>query len=202
MAVRGVRPGQMARDLKVLPGTVSRWRRGELPDPLRVDEIARYLGTTRAWLLKGEGPRDPSAVRGWSGAELGGEPLYEAPVAGAIEELAAKADFAVAQWSKPAQLCLDVGFGESRSVSLTFDKFGQTKEFSWTTDARAASVAGALAGIAPDAVALRTALQGPSALAEQKAEVDALETQQKLNKLRACRAILDAGGFNCDEPKE
>jgi hypothetical protein len=117
-------------------------------------------------------------------------------------ELKAKADLAISQWNDPAQLCLDVGFGESRSVSLAFDKFGQTKELSWATEARAANVAGALAGIAPDAVALRTALQGPSALADQKAEIDELETQQKLNKLRACRAILDAGGFNCDEVKE
>jgi transcriptional regulator with XRE-family HTH domain len=59
MARRGIRPGQLAAALGVLPQTVSRWRKGECPDDLRLPQIARYLRVALAWLKTGVGTFEP-----------------------------------------------------------------------------------------------------------------------------------------------
>jgi transcriptional regulator with XRE-family HTH domain len=74
MARRGVRPSQLARGLNVYAGTVSRWRKGECPDDLRLPEIAAYLKVAQEWLKTGAGdmerregePGDPNAQRAHS----------------------------------------------------------------------------------------------------------------------------------------
>lgn len=107
-----------------------------------------------------------------------------------------------AQDNKPKSLCLDVGFGESRSVALTFDEFGRTTEFGWSSNATAVSGTAAIAGIASTADSLRSTLEGPSTIEVQKAEIEKLETQQRYNEVKKCEAIIKAGGFNCDPPTE
>lgn len=104
----------------------------------------------------------------------------------------------LAQWSPPAELCLDAGIGEDRSTNLKFDQYGRTVEFQWTSEAQAAAIAGALPGMASD---VTTFIKGQTSLAKDKAEIDRLETLQKLNKLRACQEILEQGGYEC-EPKK
>jgi transcriptional regulator with XRE-family HTH domain len=71
MAQRGVRPSQLARGLNVYAGTVSRWRKGECPDDLRLPEIAAYLRVALVWLKDGVGDMErregePSAPRSTS----------------------------------------------------------------------------------------------------------------------------------------
>jgi transcriptional regulator with XRE-family HTH domain len=61
MIRRRVTPGRMARDLKVVPQTVSRWRRGECPDDLRLPELAAYLTVALDWLKSGVGELEPKA---------------------------------------------------------------------------------------------------------------------------------------------
>jgi transcriptional regulator with XRE-family HTH domain len=60
MVRRRVRPSRMATDLQVRPQTVSRWRRGECPDDLRLPEIATYLRVALDWLKSGVGAFEPS----------------------------------------------------------------------------------------------------------------------------------------------
>jgi transcriptional regulator with XRE-family HTH domain len=71
MSRRGVRPSQLARGLNVYAGTVSRWRKGECPDDLRMPEIAAYLRVALDWLKNGLGDMErregePSAPRSHS----------------------------------------------------------------------------------------------------------------------------------------
>ena len=115
----------------------------------------------------------------------------------ATQGLQAELVVPAAQWADPAELCLDAGFGETRSVGLTFDKFGRTTSFDWNSEATAETVAGALAGAAPDLVTLHGAIRGPDEVALQKSEIEALQTQKTLNELRACEAVIAAGGFDC-----
>lgn len=107
--------------------------------------------------------------------------------------LAAKKQLPAAQWARPNKLCFDVGFGEQRNIDLTFNDYGQTTEFHWASEARGATVSGALAGYAPDIGGIVTTLRGRS-LASKKAEIDEIETQQKLDEARRCKRIRDAGG--------
>ncbi len=61
MTTARVRPGELARRVEVLPQTVSRWRSGELPDDLRLPQIAAVLGVREEWLKTGAGERSPEA---------------------------------------------------------------------------------------------------------------------------------------------
>jgi transcriptional regulator with XRE-family HTH domain len=61
MDLRGVRPSALARGLHVYAGTVSRWRKGECPDDLRMPEIANFLRVNVDWLRSGTGDREPVA---------------------------------------------------------------------------------------------------------------------------------------------
>jgi hypothetical protein len=115
-----------------------------------------------------------------------------------LKSLAAEQSMPVAQWLAPTKLCVDVGFGESRMVVLAFDPYGRTKDMNWSSEATAATVTAAFAGSVDSVAGLVTTLRGPSDLAKQKAQIDELETQLKLNQLLACRAVIEAGGFDCD----
>ena len=119
-----------------------------------------------------------------------------------IDKDGASEAFPVAQWNPPNKLCIDVGVGESRSVVLAFDKYGRTKDFHWSTEATAATVSGAVSGAAGDFATLVKTARGPSELDRQKAQIEALETQKKLNELIACQAIIEAGGFKCDSSSD
>lgn len=119
-----------------------------------------------------------------------------------LGSLTAKEVMPVAQWSDPASLCVDVGFGESRSVVLAFDKYGRTKDFNWSSEATGAVVSGAIAGSSADITAFANASRGHSELERRKAKIDELETQKKLNELLACQTVIDAGGFACAKAEE
>ncbi len=69
------RPGELARTLEVHPTTMSRWRRGELPDPRALTTLAQTLGVRVEWLKTGEAPRtgqvrEPTASYPVSRAEM------------------------------------------------------------------------------------------------------------------------------------
>ncbi|MBN3756055.1 hypothetical protein G3N95_24145 [Paraburkholderia sp. Tr-20389] len=97
---------------------------------------------------------------------------------------------------KGRPLCISAGFGENRVVGLKLDKFGRVTEFTWTSDARAANVAAAFAGAAPDATSAYKSIRD-AGISKDKAELDKLTTEQALRKARQCQAILDAGGTSC-----
>lgn len=99
-----------------------------------------------------------------------------------------------AQWNQPASLCLNAAFGETRSAELTFDDFGRTTAFAWVSEARAEALSTVAAGAAADVVGY---WRSQTDVVQQQSEALALETQQKLNRLRACEAILAAGGYTC-----
>jgi hypothetical protein len=108
--------------------------------------------------------------------------------------LTAEKGLPIPQWGKLQLLSLSAGFGSNKQLSMTLDKFGQVSSMKWTSEARAETVTGGLAGIASQVSGIVSA---NSKIARDKAEIDALTTQQTLNRLRACRQILDAGGSAC-----
>lgn len=101
----------------------------------------------------------------------------------------------VGNWDQ-RDLCIDAGFGESRTNELAFDDFGHETSANWSSEARAATITGGIAGSAGDISTIVTTLAPPTVKAE-KAEIDQLQTQQTLNKLRACKAVIEAGGSTC-----
>lgn len=116
----------------------------------------------------------------------------------ALERLKAEEAFPAAQLASANQLCIDVGFGEARTIKLAFDEFGRTTEFTWSSAATAETVSGAVAGYATDATALYGSLRGKSDLQKQKDEIDRIKTQNELDALRACEAAKAAGGACTD----
>ena len=58
MAAAAIEPGELAKLEDVSPTTVSRWRRGEWLDELRLPGLARRLRVRLKWLKSGEPPRD------------------------------------------------------------------------------------------------------------------------------------------------
>ena len=105
----------------------------------------------------------------------------------------AKKSLPAAQLADPKALCLDAGFGEARSVALTLDEYGQTTDYAWTSEATQEGVSGIASGAADSAVGFAKAAF-PTDLAEKKAEIEKLQTEQTLSDLRACKAIKAAGG--------
>lgn len=101
------------------------------------------------------------------------------------------------QLREPGTVCLSAGFGENRTVGLKFDKFGGTTEMAWASDARAANIASSLGGISGDAFGIASTISGRK-LADEKAELDQLNTSQALRKARACQELLDAGATKCE----
>jgi hypothetical protein len=133
-------------------------------------------------------PRLPSATWKVSVVAKGTEP-------GKDKELASgKVTAPMPQWAPTVELPLTVGFAGNRTFSAQYDAFGRMTKGSWGSEARGATIAEAVAGYAETGAALKGKLEG---LDRQKAEIEELETQQKLNRLRACREILEAGGSAC-----
>lgn len=120
------------------------------------------------------------------------------PAYAGLGDLTAQSRLPVSQWADPVPLCLDAGFGEERTVNLTFDKYGETVTLDWTSEATAAMVSGAIAGMAPDAVSAIQTLH-PSQDAVEKSEIERLQTRQQLNQLRHCQAVIDNGGYDCSQ---
>ncbi len=115
-----------------------------------------------------------------------------------IDSRMAQLAFPMAQWGKVSYLPLTVGFGGSKTVAMTLDEFGTRNSFSWSSGARGEEITGGAQSVVDAATAFKTARDGED-LRSQKAQIEELEAQQKLNKLRKCQAILDAGGFVCPD---
>ncbi|HWA91102.1 MAG TPA: hypothetical protein VG889_13780 [Rhizomicrobium sp.] len=101
----------------------------------------------------------------------------------------------VSQWAAPKRLCLEAGLGEGRTVNLTFDKFGETTDMHWMSDARAENVTGAMAAAAPDAATLWKTLH-PAATPTEQAETETVKTAFTRN----CAEMIKAGAFSCPTP--
>ncbi|MGR4877054.1 hypothetical protein [Pseudoxanthomonas sp. LARHCG66] len=108
----------------------------------------------------------------------------------------AKAPMAMAQWGEVTYLPLTVGFGQARNLSLSLDEFGRRSTFGWTSNAQMEGITGGALGVVESAAALRASRESAD-LKSMKAEADELQMQLTLNKLRNCKAVIDAGGYNC-----
>jgi len=190
------------------------WFSSTIADNVRKQLIGHYFGikfestklspTTIAAITSAKPPKHKSdcklaiSVPKMSLAHVNLLPEGEALAKTESDKSIAHIDVPLAQWESPATLCLDAGFGESTTLAFKYDKFGRATEFQWGSEATGANIVAAAAGATADAMTIYKAVAGPTALEEAKAELDTLDTQQKLNKLRACKAILDAGGSDCD----
>lgn len=149
--------------------------------------------------------RDPKTLRAcglsmWVPATVAAQVRVTAvgPAYAKLGDLTAQSRLPVSQWADPVPLCLDAGFGEDRTVNLSLDKYGETVTLDWTSEATAATVSGAIAGMAPDAVSAVQTLH-PSQDAVEKSEIERLQTRQQLNQLRHCQAVIDNGGYDCSQ---
>ncbi len=105
---------------------------------------------------------------------------------------------AINQWGKVATLPMSVGFGGSKTLSVTLDPFGQRTAFGWKSGATGEAVTGALSSIGEQYVGFRDRDDGAS-LKEITNEATYLEALQKLNRLEACKEIIENGGYECPE---
>lgn len=106
--------------------------------------------------------------------------------------------FPMPQWGEITYFPLKAGFAQSKNLALGLDEFGRRTSFGWSSGARGEEIFGSVQGIVEGAAAYGTA-KAAEDLKFMKGEVEELETQQKLNKLRKCQAVLDAGGFVCPD---
>ncbi|HUD94948.1 hypothetical protein [Sphingobium sp.] len=101
----------------------------------------------------------------------------------------------VGQWDS-RELCIDAGFGETRTNELAFDDYGRMTSANWSSEARAETISGAISGSAGDMATVIGTI-APTTVKAQKAEIDELQTQQNYNKIKACEAVIKAGGSTC-----
>lgn len=111
----------------------------------------------------------------------------------------AKISLIVPQYGTQRLLTFDPGFAERVTTSMTFDDYGRPITLGWNSTARAVAATQALTSTLDNVTAVVKAIQGDE-VADQKAEIDRLNTQLSLNKLRWCQAVIEAGG-NCDPTK-
>lgn len=101
------------------------------------------------------------------------------------------------QWGAATYLRLDVRFAEAREIGMTFDQFGRKKTFKWSSEAAAENATSALASMAEGGVGVAKAARGQEELEAIEAESALLDARLKLNKLKACEAVIMAGGVTC-----
>ena len=102
------------------------------------------------------------------------------------------------QLGRYSYLSFAAGAGGSRTIKLTLDEYGRKTSFGWKSDAIAETVTGGAVSAIDAAASVKKASDGQS-VASMKAQIEDLETQQKLNKLIACKEIILAGGYKCEE---
>jgi hypothetical protein len=103
------------------------------------------------------------------------------------------------QWGKLWELSTLAAVGASRKTGIVLDKFGRATEMKWSSEARAESLTSTAAAVASQ---VQTIVSAKSTVNQQKAEIEELTTQQQLNRLRACKEILEAGGSQCPAEAE
>ena len=114
------------------------------------------------------------------------------------DDVVGKKKIPISQWGTADYVDLNVGFGEDITLSASFDPFGRKQKFGWTSNARGDGIVSGLNTIASEYQTASSARDGED-LAAAKAQIDELETLQKLNKLENCRSILENGGFTCPD---
>ena len=124
------------------------------------------------------------------GATLGGS----ATIALKSAAVADPTSVPIGQWGNLQLLTMSAGFGSNKTISLTLDEFGRSSEMKWSSQARVESITGTVADAAGQ---VGTYAGAHNQLVSEKREIDELTTQQSLNRLRACREILNAGGSAC-----
>ena len=107
----------------------------------------------------------------------------------------ASQELQISQWGSINELPLSTGLGGNFTFAAGFNEFGRKTSFTWKSDARGEALTSAAAGIVDAAGTFRKAFT--TDLEEQQAEILELETQKKLNALRFCREVIEAGGFTC-----
>lgn len=110
----------------------------------------------------------------------------------------ASSSVSISQWGEITYFPLSAGFGGSKTLSMTLDEFGSVSSYGWKSNASGNALTTFSASAFESIKGISDVEQGET-LAEKKAEIDELETQQKLNKLRECEAIIKNGGYNCSE---
>lgn len=113
----------------------------------------------------------------------------------------AAADLLVAQWGELNYFPYSVGFGGSRTLSLSLDPYGRKTSMGSSASAGGEGITGFLATTADTVSSTVDSLDGKS-LAEKQATVTELQTQLTLNQLEACRATIENGGYTCPETSD
>jgi hypothetical protein len=107
-----------------------------------------------------------------------------------------RGDLVISQWGELSYLPLRVGFGKSVSFAMGFDENGHKVSQTWDATARGTTLLGGASSITDAAIGAYKAINGER-VAEQKAEVDRLNTLKAYNQARFCAAVIEAGGFTC-----
>lgn len=106
------------------------------------------------------------------------------------------ADLMVSQFGGISYLPLRIGFGKSVNFAMGFDENGHKVSQTWDATARGTTLLGAASSMADAAVGAYRAIDGER-VAEQKAEIDRLNTLKAYNQAKYCEAVFAAGGFTC-----
>jgi len=105
----------------------------------------------------------------------------------------------IPQWGTYSYLPLNAGFGQSKTFAFGLNEFGRISTFTWKANARGEAVSSSLADIVGAAGTLATNLKTEE-LRDWETRIKELETQKKLNELKACAEVIEAGGFTCPTP--
>lgn len=105
----------------------------------------------------------------------------------------------VSQFGELSYLPLSVGFGGKQITGLELDEYGRKSSFSWNSAASGAGFVNGLNTISDNVKSFRSTTADPTDLENQQKTISELETKQKLNRLEACRVIIDNGGYTCPQ---
>jgi len=106
----------------------------------------------------------------------------------------------IGQWGDLSYFDMEVGFGGRKTLNLTLDAFGRKTTFGTSSQARGEGITSFLSSSATAVSGIVDNIEGRSA-GEDQATIDALTRQQNLNRLEACRMVIENGGFTCPTPE-
>jgi hypothetical protein len=108
----------------------------------------------------------------------------------------AQQNIKVSQWGLLSYIPIKAGFGKSVTFQMSFDDYGHKLGESWSYKARGAGIFSGVSSAVDAGSSFANSLAGAN-LAADKAELDKLTTEKNLNQIKVCKAVIDAGGFNC-----
>ena len=120
------------------------------------------------------------------------------PVTNALKtgNVLARAPVSISQWGELTYFPLQARFGGNNTLSMALNEFGAPTTYGWKSNASGSAVSSFGATTLESVTGIVDA-EAAESLAEQKAEIDELETQQKLNRLLECQSIIENGGYDC-----